>query len=428
MPLASDESKPQPLGSTRPRPTNMRRRTLLASLLPATAAGCLELESSEATTESTFTTRTTARTEPSTDTATATEADATENDTETEETTTEPREFTEPAWTFDPDDELVRAPVVVDDAVVTTSQREPAYAFEATDGSERWVTDADVGGRRRPVVVDDTVVFANVRGMTALDAAEGRERWRADARVASRPAVEDGILYTYGFGYGQQLAAVDVATGNVQWSREPDAALGGARRTVFVDGVVVDAHYKNGVYGFDAANGDQLWAYPSPKDGIEPVDVATDGTRVFATFSNSTSGGAGPLVALDPSDGSVRWSQHGDDETLESSPELVVHDGTLYVNHTALHAVNPEDGLTKWFNEEVYGLVTPADGTLYVGDGSRNGVVLNALNPETGRVSDRVHAEYAEAWSRRPSVVDDRAYLVETTEDGNRLAAYDLPA
>jgi outer membrane protein assembly factor BamB len=404
----------------------MRRRTLLASLLPATAAGCLELESSDATTESTFTTRTTARTEATTDTATATEADATETETETEETTTEPREFTEPAWTFVPDEELVRAPVVVDGAVVTGTQRESAYAIESTDGSERWAVDEDVGGRRRTVVVDDTVIFGNARGLTALDAGSGQRRWTNDTRIASRPAVDGGTLYTYGFEYGQHLAAFDVVTGNVQWSRETEPNLGGAGSTVFVDGVVVDAHHEDGVYGFDAANGEQLWSYPTPKDGFQPVDIATDGTRVFATFTNSTSGGAGPLVALDPSDGSERWSQYGDDETLESSPELVVHDGTLYVNHGALHAVNPEDGLTKWFNEEVHGLVTPADGTLYVGTGSRDGVILNALNPETGRVTDRVHAEYAEAWSRRPWVVGDRAYLLETTEDGNRIAAYDL--
>lgn len=407
----------------------MRRRTLLASLLPATAAGCLELESSDTTTESTFTTRTTARTEPPTDTAASTQSEETETQTEaeTEETTSEPREYTEPAWTFVPDDELVRSPVAVDDAVVTATEYGSAYALGTGDGDELWSAESEaLGGRRRPVVVDDTVVFASQRGMTALDVGDGRERWRADADVLSHPAVDDGTLYTYGFEYGQ-LAAVDVATGTVQWSREPETGLGGARSTVFVDGVIVDAHYKDAVYGFDAGNGDQLWSFPTPKDGIEPVDLATDGTRVFATFSNSTSGGAGPLVALDPSDGSVRWSQHEDDETLESSPELVMHDGTLYVNHVALHAVNPEDGLTKWFNEDINGLVTPADGTLYVGNGSRDGVVLCALDPETGRVSDRVHAEYAEAWSRRPAIVDDRAYLIETTEDGNRLAAYDLP-
>ncbi|WP_323676433.1 PQQ-binding-like beta-propeller repeat protein [Halorubellus sp. PRR65] len=404
----------------------MRRRRLLASLVAAGTAGCLELESAESTAARRTTARTRATTRPAAGDGTG-EATNAEEPTDEETTTEEPREYTEPAWTFAPEGELVRPPVVVDDAVVTAAEREPAYALDAENGSERWTTDADVAGRRRPVVVDDTVVFSNVRGMTAVAAGDGRERWRADANISSRPAVDGRTLYAYGFEYSQELAAVDVDTGSVQWSREPESGLGGARSTVFVDGVVVDTHYKDAVYGFDAANGDQLWSFPNPKDGTEPIDLATDGTRVFATYSNSTSGGAGPLVALDPADGSLQWSQHEDGETLESSPYLVAHDDTLYVSHTGLHAVDPTNGFTKWFNEDVHGIVTPADGTVYVGSGGHDGVVLYALNPETGRITGRVHAAYADAWGLRPAIADDRAYLLETTADGNRLAAYDLP-
>lgn len=405
----------------------MRRRKLLASLLPATAAGCLELESSDTTTERTFTTRTTARTEPSTDTATATEADATEA--ETEETTTEPREYTEPAWTFEPDGEMERYPAVADGTVFTATQRGTVHAFAADDGESEWrVEDSGaVGGRRRPLVVDDAVVYVDASDMIAYETADGSERWSFGHGGETGPAFDGSSLYLYGVDFGQKLASVDPSTGATEWAVEPEEGLTATRRLVVQDDLLVGADYQGTVRAFDATTGDPLWTYPKPKDDTDVTDVATDDSSVFVVYRNSTTGGAGPLVALDPADGSVRWSRHEDGETLDSSPNLVVHDDTLYVNHVALHAVNPDDGLTKWFNEEVYGLVTPAHGTLYVGSGSTDGVVLYALNPGTGRVDSRVHAEYADAWGLRPFIVDDRAYLLETTADGNRLAAYDLP-
>ncbi|NHN40597.1 PQQ-binding-like beta-propeller repeat protein [Halorubellus sp. JP-L1] len=404
----------------------MRRRRLLATMLGAGTAGCLELEQGDATTSSAFTTGTTARTEPPTDTATSTRSDATEP--EPEETTSEPREYTEPAWTFEPDEELGRYPVVAD-GTVFTGGRGTAYAFAVDDGEQQWVVEdaKAIDSRRRGLVADDAVVYVDASDIVAHETADGSERWAFGHGAETGPAFDGSSLYVYGVDFGQKLASVDPATGATEWTVEPEQGLTATRSLALQDDVLVGADFEGTVRAFDATTGDPLWTYPKPKADTDVTDVATDGSSVFVAYSNSTRGGAGPLVALDSADGSVRWSQHEDGETLDSSPDLVVHDGTLYVSHRSLHAVNPDDGLTKWFNEDVHGIVTPGDGRLYVGSGGHDGVVLYALNPETGRVTSEVHAEYAEAWGLRPAIVDDRAYLIETTADGNRLAAYDLP-
>lgn len=409
----------------------MRRRRLLASLAAAGTAGCLELESEDSTAGGPTTAQARATTPPKTGADTTGDGTGARTDaqepTEEETTTEEPREYTDPLWTFDPGTELNQPPVVVDDVVIAGTEDDSAHAVAVEDGSERWVAEGKpFGERRRPVVVGNTVVFPGFFETTALAAADGRERWRNDAQMQSQPAVDGGTMYAYGFVHGKQLGAIDVDTGRVPWSRETEPTLGGARSTAVVDGVVVDADEEDAVYGFDAANGDVLWSYSGPTAGTGLTDVATDGVRIVAAYRDNESGGAGPLVALDPTDGSVRWSRHEDDDVLKSSPVLAVHDGTLYVHHRGLHAVNPTDGSTKWFNDEVRGIVTPGTDALYVGSGSNDGVVLSALDPDYGGVTRRVRAEYPDAWSRRPAVADGVAYVVETTPDGNRLAAYSL--
>lgn len=412
----------------------MQRRRFLASLLAAGTAGCLELESGDPTASTMAATRTTAATatEHPTTTRSATTTDAATEEPTEEETTTEPRKYAQPLWAFEPDAQLERPPAVVDDTVITATRDDSAYALATASGDQHWSeNEPTVNNRTRPQTVDGSVLFWNSSGLSAHRVADGRARWRVDARIESQPAYDGDLLYVFGVDYGQALAAIDPGTGTRQWSMEPEEPLGGARSTVVVDGVVVDAHYEGTVYAFDAATGDPLWSYPKPKAETKVVDLATDGSRVFAVYRNSTRGGAGPLVALDPTDGSQRWSQYEGGETLSNggsaAPKLLVHDGTLYVSHTGLHAVNPENGFTKWFNTDISpSLVTPANDTLYAGARVHDGVALLAIDPMSGRVRRRVNAAYGDAWGRRPAISSDTAYVVESTADGARLAAYDL--
>lgn len=133
-------------------------------------------------------------------------------------------------------------------AYVTTSGHEDSYlwAFDAASGQiafrspygNQW------GVFYAPVVLDGRVYMAGGRygGMYAFDATDGTQRWFIETNQYDEwsPAVKDGLVHAYTGSDNPELSVVDAATGQTVyeipdpgfewhgWSMETAPALGGA--------------------------------------------------------------------------------------------------------------------------------------------------------------------------------------------------------
>ncbi|WP_323677505.1 PQQ-binding-like beta-propeller repeat protein [Halorubellus sp. PRR65] len=165
------------------------------------------------------------------------------------------------------------------------------HAFDADDGSRRWLTETDVGVER-PVACDGDRVLAALGGRTlvALDAGDGRERWRVDGVSRfSAPTLVDDTVYIVGDGDRENaLLALDATDGSVQWS----FALGGdghVSPAVTEDRVYVGTTEDQAMYAVDRADGTRWWrasidgwALGSPAVTADTVYVGTRNGTVHA--------------------------------------------------------------------------------------------------------------------------------------------------
>jgi outer membrane protein assembly factor BamB len=98
--------------------------------------------------------------------------------------------------------------------------------------------------------------------ISAFDVATGRALWTLDTPESSGLAVRGQTLCYFDNG----LKAVDLRTGQARWTAGADLApklqflweAGG----LFLAGTLDDANGQGGLYGWDAATGQQVWHYP----------------------------------------------------------------------------------------------------------------------------------------------------------------------
>ena len=195
------------------------------------------------------------------------------------------------------------SPAVADDTVYvglmglfnTTSQItfEPPFgvlALDASDGSERWTFPTDGSVAASPVVAGSLLVAASKDGRVyALDRATGEEAWRADVSAGiSSPALHADTLYVGGgaFGATGRLTALDVGSGAVRWTFEPDGPVQ-ASVTYASDRVYFATNAAQGtIYAVNATTGKAVWTYtPSPAQFILGSPVLADGA-LYAPSDN----------------------------------------------------------------------------------------------------------------------------------------------
>ncbi|AGB36269.1 outer membrane protein assembly factor BamB family protein [Natronococcus occultus] len=163
-----------------------------------------------------------------------------------------------------------------------------------------------------------------------------------------------------------------------------------------VDGVVYTPT-EDGVAAFDAADGTVVWEVDD-RDLIEPA-VAGDTVyfRSRAVYENEDGNRATDheeIVALNVSDGSVRWEVDFDEvgaPTVAYGAVFVFSDGTLYAREA-------DDGSIRWENEtittgpkdheeyDLFGGTAAANGVIYTAAEGESTRVRVALNPDTGDV------------------------------------------
>lgn len=248
------------------------------------------------------------------------------------------------------------------------------FAIDVSSGEFKWVfaiPKITYGGGA--LVSPDGTIYQCVEDATINNVyairPDGSEKWslKLDNKIGASPALSaDGTLYC--LTNKSTLYAIHAATGAIKWQQTLDGATGSA---VAIDkNGAIYAGTSSGIYAFGKDHA-PLWKIENINVTERGAFAMVDGT-LYATLKAS-----GGLVAVNTSDGSVKWS-YG---TSNGDSYLPIVDKTGVVFFTqktsqTVYAVNPA-GTLKWKksvgnNLNYSGLVLSADGVLYCGTQSGN--------------------------------------------------------
>ncbi len=259
------------------------------------------------------------------------------------------------------------------------------YAFNASDGSLRWLRQTDCMIVDIPFADYAQPILANgllYTGKYALNPANGAIRWQMPIE-ATVGAVTNSTIYAYTEGTIYALTSSGAPRWQYQLSAPISALPIAAGNNLYVGDMngnsppavtpgLPDAH------ALDARTGKLLWSYPS---GIVASITADQGSGLVYI-------GANALYALDAASGALRWRCQTGPATI-NTPLLT--NGTLYFAADGAYALDAQHGTLRWHNPLGANLstsFTPSalmNGVMYQGrtDGSGNST-LYALNARTG--------------------------------------------
>ncbi|GAA0505786.1 PQQ-binding-like beta-propeller repeat protein [Halorubrum aquaticum] len=286
------------------------------------------------------------------------------------------------------------------------------------------------GGHTSTPTVADGTLFVPTFDLEGRDAATGELDWtfEPDSRSGGLGGVTVANETAYVLGkLGRPLVyAIDVGTGEEEWRWTPDRDEVGSIRSplAVADDTVYLVDEDGTVCAIDGETGDEEWRRPTfVRTSGSPVVV--DGTVYFGSRD-------GEATALRAEDGEPRWRtrlSHESEETVAATPDAVFAagaDGTV----TRLSTV---DGTIEWERQfddvRRLGSPTVAGDTVYVGSRS-DGTVLAltaADGTENWRVETRsvLFGDYTRVGVvDGPAVVDGVVYVA--TEPGDVYAIAEL--
>ena len=288
-------------------------------------------------------------------------------------------------------------------------------SFPRSGPPQIWARDIGAGFAGPAVSAGKLILFHRVNNrevVEAMDAATGKTLWTFDYATSYRddfgfdegpravPVIAAGRVFTH--GADGWLHGLDFVTGRQLWSADTrrafDAPKGyfGVATSPLVDGtrVMVNVGGKTGgIVAFDAASGKTLWTSTTDEASYAaPVvaDIAGVRTAVFFTRTG--------LVALDPSNGSIRYQYRWRARmaaSVNAAAPIVVKDqiflsasyGTgAVLLQVANNAVKPvwsgDESLSNHYSTSVH-----KDGYLYGFDGRQEfGQSLRCVELATGKV------------------------------------------
>ncbi len=168
--------------------------------------------------------------------------------------------------------EVLSAPKVKDGVVVVRSGDSRIFGIDAVDGKRKWVYERATPSlslrSAAGVVLDGGAAYVGFAGgkLVAIKADDGKVLWEAAialpkgateieriADITSMPVVEGGMVDAV--AYQGRIAAVDRATGRVQWNRDISSYTGinAANARVYV------SHSGGAVYALDYNSGKTYW-------------------------------------------------------------------------------------------------------------------------------------------------------------------------
>ncbi len=191
-----------------------------------------------------------------------------------------------------------------------------------------------------PVAVDGTVLAYTAGGLSAIDASSGTIRWQTE-RTHGRPVVRDGTVYALSLGF---VNSFDLATG----AHSTVARLDDAPRSVTAtpDRLLVYTHEALIAISYD---GTIQWEYTHSEDpSLEEIPPAVADGVAYVSFSVD---GEDRILALDTSDRTVLWeAPFTVRESAGYGPSLAVSDSMVYLptESQGIVALDRSDGRVRW--------------------------------------------------------------------------------
>jgi outer membrane protein assembly factor BamB len=251
------------------------------------------------------------------------------------------------------------------------------------NGTLKWkcFIDGEVGSS--PVIDEDGTIYVGIEfpwdGLIAINP-NGTIKWRnVCGRVLSSTAIgSDGTIF---FGVQSNsnppLGAVIALypNGSLKWRYNTNHVVYSSP-AIGDDGTVYCGCHDNYLYAFYPDNGTLKWKYQTGHWVRASPCIGDDSTIYVVSLDNY-------LHAVNP-DGTLKWATYVGAGT---SP-TIGQDGTIYAGYSTLYAVNPADGSVKWtfpVGDTMRG-GTPcnsADGTIIFGtDNEPYGGDIVAVNPD----------------------------------------------
>ncbi len=224
--------------------------------------------------------------------------------------------------------------------------------------------------RTRPVIADGIVYVGERSGsygkLLAISLLTGQHLWAAEGLIVDgAPALANGRIY-FGARDGK-FYALDAKTGQYIWSINTGSTTA---PVIFGDRIYFGV--ANGdIYALNSANGEKLWSINRP--GAKSMLAATNDSLYI---------GGNEVVALDPSNGRVKWS-FTDVSQYFSSPAL--RDKSVYVSSNyRLYCLDAESGLVKW--SHYLGIKSGSSKTPVVAGNTVYLGAVTAIDADTGEV------------------------------------------
>lgn len=291
------------------------------------------------------------------------------------------------------------SPLVYDGTVYTASG--DLLAVDVSDGTTRTLF-SELHGQFPAIAADtayrnETVISTDGRRVSAVNPSpdlrgELRYRWRTPAPESSfassffpsndgsPPVVADGLVFVPTHLDERSLLALDASSGAERWRYRTD---GMASRASVHDGTVYVATWLNEFAALDAETGAVRWRRQPFKDVLTRGYVTAADHGVYGVRDDYA-------IAFEAESGDRRWSRHLDDDSeyaeIQGTP--TVTDDAVFVQverekGMVLLALDPQSGQTRWSAPVGGHETTPAIAgeTVYAPD--QSGLV--ALDAKTGR-------------------------------------------
>ena len=292
-------------------------------------------------------------------------------------------------------------PRVVGDTLVLFSAEARLTALRTVDGSLSWKS-ARVENpiselySEELAIVGNKVYGSHVDQALVWDITSGDIVWRFEPPSQRRFYNSgyfgggSGLGYFYGSGSGSWLYVLNKQSGSLEYRRQYEY---GVRGTTYDDGMLyftqawtpegAKGQSKGGIMKVDAATGDSLWNFRTPRGGFYRMRPFVEDGVVYA----GTDGGENTVfVALDAATGEVLWRNT---RARVYAAEMV--DGKIFVNDGSdLLALDKDDGSILWRARLDAGHgesgLAYLDGYVY----HPHGQAMRVVNAETGEI---VHIE-----------------------------------
>jgi len=238
------------------------------------------------------------------------------------------------AWKSRVASEVLSQPQIDDDVVVVQSIDGKVSAYDAIDGSRKWIYTTNIPsltlrGTATPIISGDVILvgFSNGRvtlleketGFSGLDRRVGVAQGGSDLErlvdIDGAMAMENGRLYVVSFQ--GRIMSIDIATGRTLWSEEASSVSGVG--TGF--GNVYLASSDSQISAYNADNGREVWRVDAllHRDITAPVAIGS-----YLAFTDLE----GYLHLVAQSDGRFVGRRKIDGSGVRSG--VVAEDGRLY--------------------------------------------------------------------------------------------------